>query len=82
MKLWGGDGKAIAVFLWFSLFFLLSGLLLYLIFSAPPEPPRHSYPVSADILEEVRPAGATRTRNENKGDDWIDYSSEGNRARW
>ena len=47
MNLWGGDQKIAAVFLWVSLFFVLSGLLLYLIFSAPSEPPPHSYPVTA-----------------------------------
>ena len=66
MKPRGGDGKATAVFLWLSLFFLLSGLLLYLIFSAPPEPPRRSYPVSSQAGAEVHRAGYS-CPNKSKG---------------
>lgn len=45
MSFRGGDGQRNAIFLWISLLFLLSGLLLYLIFSTLPEPSRHHFPV-------------------------------------
>ncbi len=80
MALWGGDRKTAAVFLWVSLFFVLSGLLLYLIFSAPPDPPPHSHPVMAAVDERTGPAGEQDACNRDKGDDHIDDSSQSDRA--
>lgn len=58
-----GKGRTAAVYLWISLLFLLSGLLLYLAFSLPPDPPRHSYPVMAETSD---PAGLTLFARDHK----------------
>lgn len=77
MSLWGGERKTAAVFLWVSLFFVLSGLLLYLFFAAPPAPPPHSHPVMTEAG-----SGGIRSVQKEKGDDDIDYSSQDYRAGW
>ncbi len=59
MNFWGGDRKTAAVFLWVSLFFVLSGLLLYLLFSTAPDPPPRSHPVMAETV----PGSAGRSTN-------------------
>lgn len=67
-----GRGKSAAVLMWVALFFLLSGLVVYLLFAAPPEPPRRSFPVTAGSLQP-----GIRNNQEDKGDHCIDYGSQG-----
>jgi hypothetical protein len=80
MGFFGGDRKTAAVFLWVTLFFLLSGLALYLVFSTPPDPPRRSYPVLAEVEERAGSINSKDDYKTGKGDDRIDYSSQGYRA--